>query len=858
MQKIRRAYFMKLRTSAHATTAATRQIFVFLLNKQPLKLIQKNLANAMQLIDLKGFYVTVADRQIRMFAEGDYGSPELLAERLRDQVMRSMRSKKARIRAVPVRVTPVTAAVATALGSFVGMDLAAAATPEVVVSATRRDTSVQDVPYSISAISGETIDDLQVRGLADIARWTPGLTLIDQGTREANQLIIRGLNSDAIMAPELLRNSQGDRVGTYFGETPVYINLAPVDLERVEVLHGPQGTLYGSRSLGGTVRYVPNAPQTDEMTIDGHLRGFDLSKSDDVGYDVDAVINVPLIENTLALRAVVTYMNSPGFIDQPFVVNEPGVSCPEPFFSDPGCTDDDLRYEKDTNDEETTSVRGSLLWNISSNFSATLSYLFQRNESGGRQINSRDSMAVITDPGTMEPLDIGKYASGMRFLETNERDNSIANLTFNYDLGGAEFLSTTSYIKFDQEGTRDQTDLLLLYGYGDFPAFSAYTEDTTDDKTLTQEFRLVSNDENSRVDYILGMFYQDADLQQGSNEFAPNFNLWGTPQADGQVTFVDVKRDTKELAVFGELGYDLTDRLHLLAGARWFDVDDDIVSCIQFTLFDPSPACDEGGGSDDDVIYKLGTDFRINDDALLYALFSQGISLGGINPGAFVPDEYRFVKPEKANNYEVGVRSVLGNGGVTLNAAAFWIDWEDIHVLDIISGFTLTTNGGKARTNGVEIEIDAALNDHWTLNAGVTLTEAKITSPGPTYHERLPGSPQETLNLGVSYNTQLSNNLDLDAAWQMTAVSDVATFLGGDDVLSGFAVHHASVGVSNETWQATLFANNLFDKYAVTGVRDERLMIGTDGSANDFALRRYFQNVLTPRTVGVDLRYRFK
>lgn len=768
-----------------------------------------------------------------------------------------MRSKKARVRAVSVRVKPVTAAVATALGSFVGLDMAAAATPEIVVSATRRDTAIQEVPYSISALDGETIENLQVRSLSDIARWVPGLSQVDQGSREANQLIIRGLNASAIMAPELLRNTQGDRVSTYFGETPVYINLAPVDLARVEVLRGPQGTLYGSRSLGGTVRFVPNKPQTDELTVDGHVRGFDMSESDDFGYDVDAVINVPIIEDVFALRAVLAYMNTPGFIDQPYVVNQPGVSCPEPFFSDPGCTPDDLRNEKDTNDEQTTSLRTSLLWNISDSFSATLNYVFQRNESGGNQVNSRDSMAVITDPGTMMPLNIGDYASGLRFLETNERDNNIFNLELNVDLGSAELVSSTSYNTFDQEGTRDQTDLLLLYGYGDFPAFSAYTEDSTDDKTLTQEIRLVSKDEGSRIDYILGLYYQDQDLQQGSNEFAPNFDLFGPPLANGQVTYIDVTRDLKELAVFGELGYKITENWHVLAGARWFDVDDELTNCLQFTLFDPAPVCDPGGDSGDDVIFKLSTDIRIGDDALIYALFSQGISLGGINPGAFVPDELRFVKPEKANNYEVGLHSTLGGGALNLNAAAFWIDWTDIQIDEFI-GFPVTTNAGKARTDGVEIELQANLSDHWRLSAGVTLTEGKITSAGPDYHARLPGFPEETLNFGLGYNSQLSNGLDLVAEWIVAVQGDVTTALSGGETLSGFAVHHASVGVNNDTWQATLFANNLFDKFAVTGVRDDQSYIGTDGSANNFALRRYYRNVLTPRTIGVDLRYRFK
>jgi outer membrane receptor protein involved in Fe transport len=445
----------------------------------------------------------------------------------------------------------------------------------------------------------------------------------------------------------------------------------------------------------------------------------------------------------------------------------------------------------------------------------------------------------------------------MRFLETNERDNNILNVTLDVDLGNAELLSSTSYNTFDQEGTRDQTDLLLLYGYGDFPAFSAYTEDSTDDKILTQEVRLVSTDDNSRVDYILGLFYQDGDLQQGSNEFAPNFNLFGPPLPNNQVTFIDVTNDLKELAVFGELGFDVTERLHLLAGARWFDVDTTLVNCIQFTLFDPTPTCETGDASGDDVIYKLGADFQVNDTALLYALFSQGISLGGVNPGALIPPEYRFIKPETGDNYEIGIRSTLGNGALMLNAAAFWINITDVQVDDFV-GVPVVSNAGKARTYGLEIDLLAKIGERWELSAGITLTDSKITTAGPDYNARLPGSPEETLNFGITYGAPVANGLDLEAIYRVAVQGDVTTRLSGGETLGGFAVHHASVGLGNDTWQATLFADNLFDKYAVTGVRDDRGMIGADGSANNFALRRYFQYVLTPRTLGVDVRYRFK
>jgi iron complex outermembrane receptor protein len=221
--------------------------------------------------------------------------------------MKVRKASKPVIKSAPVRVTPVAAAVAIILSNFFGISLAAddaksedaakasdlTGTDEIVVTATRRDTSVQDVPYNLSALSDADIKTLQIQDLSDIARWTPGLTHVDQGARDANQLIMRGLNASAINAPEFLRNSQGDRVSTYYGEVPVYIDLRPTDLERVEILRGPQGTLYGSRSLGGTIRYIPKAPDSKNFTVDANGRSYGMSESDDMGYDGSITVNAP-------------------------------------------------------------------------------------------------------------------------------------------------------------------------------------------------------------------------------------------------------------------------------------------------------------------------------------------------------------------------------------------------------------------------------------------------------------------------------------------------------------------------------------------------------------------------------------
>ena len=200
---------------------------------------------------------------------------------------------------------------------------------EVIVTATRRAESIQDIPINITALGSDLMERERISSLSDIARRVPGMTVVDQGPRSGNTLTVRGLNVDSITSPDGA-NSGGDTVGIYVGEVPLYVDLKLNDMERIEVLIGPQGTLYGAGTLGGAVRYIPNKPQSDALSFE--LRGdvYDLNEADDLGYEGGGTINIPLIQDKLALRASIDYLDDPGFIDNNFLVREAGVSNPQP------------------------------------------------------------------------------------------------------------------------------------------------------------------------------------------------------------------------------------------------------------------------------------------------------------------------------------------------------------------------------------------------------------------------------------------------------------------------------------------------------------------------------------------------
>ncbi len=833
------------------------------------------------------------------------------------------------VKFIPVKVTPVAAAVATALGSISGVSIAQevsgvpASAEQITVTASRRDTNLQELPQSVSAISQDDIQALQITSLNDIARYTPGLTQVNQGGRNGGRLIIRGINVDGVTADEFLNNTGGGRVATYYGETPVYVDLKLIDTTRVEVLRGPQGTLYGASSISGAVRYIPNAPDLETFSIEAHGRAYDTEESSDGSYDMDAVINMPLIQDTLALRAMLGYADEAGWVDYKYQVPEPGVSCPEPGYADADCSSDGFKNNKDANDLETTSAGLSLLWRISDVLDAKASWRYQKQESGGRNINSKNSLELIEQNRGID-LDTGNYVSGMRVEEPNELKNNIYNFELNGDFGFADFVSSTSYTTFEENGQRDQTDLLMqlepddYYYYEEFPAFTAFTDDGRDDDFFTQEFRLVSkDDEGQRLNWIVGAFYQDSDLESTSQEITPGYAaydpLFTTEFGDLEYDSI-FEEDIEEKAIYGEIGYDFTDRFKATLGARWFDFDNDVKSCATFpiatTAFggsadvnDPSnctKASTPSSADDDDIIWKFNAAYTFTDDLLGYATYSEGYSSGVANPRRIceddadtncVRDNELYASPEETKNYELGMKSEWLDGRLRVNGAIYYIDWDNTQVQGRTqtAGFLIARDGGEAESKGLELEVNAQLTEKWLLNIGYTYINAEL-SDGCSAAEassgtepcaipdaetksgdRLPGSPEHMGYASMTYNTILSNGLGFNFEYGLTTQSDVLTQLGdGDDCcrengekLGGYSIHYLSAGLAGDArqsdqWNLSLFVDNLFDKYAVTGVRDDRSQVTTAGGAPDFTVRRYFQYVTQPRTIGIDLRYRFE
>ena len=418
-----------------------------------------------------------------------------------------------RRRAALLRPQPLSLAIAAALAS--SFATTGQAQPDeletIIVTATRRELSVQDIPLNIAAFDDSLLEAREISDLAELGRNVPGLYVIDQGKRSANNIVVRGLNLNAFQSAEFLGNTGGSTVATYVGEIPLYVDLTMTDIERVEVLLGPQGTLYGAGTLGGAIRYIPRKPEFDtSVSVRGST--FAVSESDSMGFRGGATFNVPFGDN-LAFRASIDQYDDPGFIDTPYLVRESGVSDPEPDFTNPTEVAANLYRDDDVDWEETTGARAALRWQPGDNVDATFTYHYQNMEVGGRTQNHVAAFST------------GQFESATRYPEPSERRNELLSAEIVADLGFAQLTSATGKSKYDQVGQRDQTDLLitLQYSYEEFPTFSAFTRETEKEETFTQEIRLVSQSTGA-VNWIVGLFYNDFEQPDGvSREYTPGW-----------------------------------------------------------------------------------------------------------------------------------------------------------------------------------------------------------------------------------------------------------------------------------------------------------------------------------------------
>jgi iron complex outermembrane receptor protein len=821
-------------------------------------------------------------------------------------------SDSLRSRPAPRR-QPVATAVAAALAS--GFAAGTHAQPQgqtqaeplaietILVTATRREASIQDIPLNIAAFDESLLQAREISDLAELGRNVPGLYVIDQGKRSANNIVVRGLNLNPFASAEFLGNSGGDTVSTYVGEVPLYIDLNLTDIERVEVLLGPQGTLYGAGTLGGAIRYIPRKPDFDDTSVTVRGGTFSVSESDSIGWRGGMTFNAPVGDN-FALRASIDRYDDPGFVDTPYLVRQPGVSDPQPDLSDAAAVAANLYRVDDVDWEETSSARVALRWQPGDFVDTTFTYHYQNMDVGGRTQNHSAALGT------------GLYESATRYPEPNERRNELLSAELVADLGFAELTSATAFSKYEELGQRDQSDLLITleYSYEAFPSFSAFTREVEEEETLSQEIRLVSQGDGP-WNWIGGLFFLDFEQPNAvSLEFTPEYDAYLGGSRPDNLEYISVLyEDLTEKALFGEIGYQITDRWDVVLGARYYDYEYLASSAQDFPLANTvfggagpdeiNLELEPVGQDDSGSLFKINTSYRFNDNVLGYATISEGYRIGASNgidlcetppdPNQNIctfPHEFQYFA-DTTTNYEIGMRSQWADGRLTLNGALYYIDWQDPQLASATAtgAQPITINGEGAETSGIELSLDAQVTDRLNLGFSYSHSQAELTEvapalirefippgfgPGAGYDglapayidgqpgDRLPGSPEDQATLYFGYDLSLSSRWDLTLNYGISAIGDVITttgLRGGGETLGGFSLHHASAVFRGGPWEFTVYAQNLLDKYAVTGVRSRRSFMQTvaDENGDPVTVRSYAQQMVRPREIGIRFSYEF-
>ena len=761
---------------------------------------------------------------------------------------------------------------------------------QIEVTATRRSGSIQEAPLNITALNSDVIKDQNIGDLEDVARWVPGLTVSDQGGREGSPIIVRGLNTNSSD-----RGSDGGTVATYVGEIPLNINLRLTDIDRVEVLIGPQGTLYGAGTLGGAIRYLLKQPQLDitEGSVSGDL--FAINESDDTGGEFGLVFNTPLIDDVLAVRASVNHYDRPGYIDYKYVVRNPGVSNPNPDFTNQDDIDENLQRVNDVNDEQITTGRFSVRWQPNSSIDATLNYFYQKQENGG---NSTSQYGALANSSALQGT-VGKYENAARVLEPGEQENDLLSLEIKADLGFAELVSASGWSSYEQSGQRDQTDLLydIWTGYADFPAFVGQTLDTSDQDNFTQELRLVSASEGP-LSWIVGGYYNKQENLSDDREYTPGLtDFWGGGIANVQKDLEYVALSNSEItekALFGEAGYSFTDQFDITLGARLYEYDISTNAGSATPLYSGNFSSldqiemENVSANDNGNLFKFNANYTFDSGVLAYFTVSEGFRIGGGNGIAPCPDvlpEQQIVcalpseedyKADTTVNYELGFKSTWLRNRLHFNAALFNVDWNDAQVgSSTVNGQELiTSNAGSANSKGVEISSRAIIGDHWTAYATYAYAKAELTEDAPDLFgigigamngDRLPGAPEHQFSFGLRYEQDVLDDKLLSVNYGMTAQSDMITKVGLRDdgeTLAGYSLSNLSAKLTGDMWSATLYIDNLFDKYAFTSVRRDKSWAGMSTSGANKALpelqRVYAHYTTTPRTIGMKFTYNFE
>ena len=703
---------------------------------------------------------------------------------------------------------PLSACASLYLGSST-ISRAAAAVPasdteleEIIVTATKRSERIQDIPVSVTAFTGKQLSEMGADTLVDYAREVPSLTFAERGNGR-NDIAIRGLS---------VINGV-PTVGYYLDGISTELNFQSpdpklFDIQRIEVLRGPQGTLYGAGAVGGLIQVITNPPDPSGFDAKADVEYFSIDHADG-SYGVNAMVNIPLISDVLALRVVALTRENSGWIDAP------------------------LLDKKGANWQDDKGLRTSLKWIASSDFDATLRWYYQAFRMG---VESFDT------PQQGEAAGYGsKNITVVSIPSLTTYSASQLSLDLRWDLKFATLESVSGYNKTN---IHDDPDGLTfedgnLNPYVPATQFSFVLDQPY--KTYSTELRLVSA-AGSRWEYTAGVYWKKTDL----SEFADLALFGETIQFD---------TSDKQTAVFGEVGYKFTDAWELTAGARYLW--EKLSASTLTTIAGLGSSLSANNGDESNFSPKLALKYTVDKDLMYYASVSKGIRSGGVNVDVVQDPAFQpTYKSDSAWAYELGMKSEWNERRTQLNASLFYIKWSDLQIDGLPSNPALgfVTNAGAATSKGVEVEFEQLVTGNFRVSLGGSYINAKIDDSfqNAPAGSRMPNVPRYTMNAGIVESFPLPENLQgsvrADFSYRDGSFDNLPNIpldQPASNYASGYGIVNLRASVEARHWNAAVYADNVFNRFGSSFT-----------NYDPTGLDQVYQT--RPRTIGIKLGFSFK
>lgn len=777
---------------------------------------------------------------------------------------------------------------------------------EIIVTATKRSASTQDIPVTVSALNESALEELGITDFADLLIQLPGVTAGGVGPGQ-NTIYIRGVASTT---PNLTTSGVAGlapNVALYLDEQPLSqpgrnLDVYAADFNRVEVLKGPQGTLFGASSQAGTVRLITN--KADPSDLYGKVKfGTSSTSGGEPSNNVEAMINVP-VTDTLALRAVVYVDNQGGYIDN--VAGSITAAESARFQTDSSfqpdadlsnatliAADNGAKVQDDFNEVTYSGSRLSGLWQMHDEWSLLFAVSQQ----------SIDSEGVFYQDPELGDLEIQRYED-----DTLEDEFVNANWTLEGRLGALDAVYTGGFTQRETNQQVDYTDYLFVgeylpyyicttdvYGGGALPAGGTcqapnlFVDSTVETEVQTHELRF-STDQAASIRATFGGFYSDLEIREdgkftypgsellGAESFGPNFSAQGASVSDtglwpeGVIFRNDVLRTDEQLGVFGEVTVDVSDQFAATLGARWYDIEVDLKGSAAGSFGNKGGTTDNNAGNNldeifsgvndtaqtDGVIGKVSLAWTPNSDQLYYATWSEGFRPGFLNRPAgsgnasyTVPFSF---DTDNVTNFELGWKLDLLDGNLRFNGDIFMVSVENMQVGIFDAGITnlfFADNAADAEIKGVEGDFiwqPEAVNG-LTLSGGFSVLDTEITESFVTNFvqegDELAFAPALQLNLQGRYEWDLSSGNTAHLMPHLSYSDEVATdiVVSNRTILDSWTMLGLTAGISNQDWTAELYIDNL---------TDERAQISGNATFN-----RERITVARPRTIGIRMSYDF-